>query len=169
MKNTNGYKGMLRDRCPKVVNYALKWQKAKERWINHTYDNFIKFYIDKNERKYTTRIILGIAKHYRNFDFDKSIDWDNLTDEETQYWKRVSSWVKWFTENYTYMQNTYNTSRHTGEDEFSIKVELIDNYLSSLLPKQTEHESIKQAKYAYVDKLVDFLVECFKDDSLDHV
>ena len=42
MNNTTGYKGMLRDRCPQVVNYALKWQKAKERWINHTYDKFIK-------------------------------------------------------------------------------------------------------------------------------
>ena len=36
-----GYKEMLRDRCPKMVNYALKWRKAKEKWIDHVYSNFI--------------------------------------------------------------------------------------------------------------------------------
>ena len=44
---------MLRDRCPRVVNYALKWQKAKERWIDHAYANFIKIYCDNEEKKNT--------------------------------------------------------------------------------------------------------------------
>lgn len=26
-----GYREMLRDRCPKMVDYALKWQKSKEK------------------------------------------------------------------------------------------------------------------------------------------
>ena len=163
MRNTNGYKGMLRDRCPKVVDYALKWQKAKERWIDHAYTNFIKIYIDNEERKHTTRIILGIAKFYRNFEFDKSIDWDNLTPEEIVYWKRVSSWVDWFMKNYAYMENTYEISRECGKDELDIKVELIRKYLGALLPSETASEEEKQAKYKYVDNLVDFLINCFNN------
>ena len=161
MQKTGGYKGMLRDRCPEVVNYALKWQKAKERWIDHTYANFIKIYCDNEERKHTTRIILGIAKFYRNFEFDKSIDWENLTDEDRIYWKRVSSWVDWFTKKYSYIENLYEASRIAGKNDFEIKVEIIKGYLSALLPKETDDEELKQAKYKYVDNLVEFLINCF--------
>ena len=159
---TTGYKGMLRDRCPQTVNYALKWQKAKERWIEHAYVNFIKFYCDNNERKHATRIVLGIAKFYRNFEFDKSIDWDNLSDEEKNYWKRVSSWVNWFSKKYKYMKNMYETSREAGKNEFDIKVELINGYLSKLLPSENMSEEEKEAKYKYVNDLVEFLIKCFK-------
>ena len=161
MGKTTGYKGMLRDRCPKVVDYALKWQKAKERWIDHAYVNFIKFYCDKNERKRATRIVLGIAKFYRNFEFDKSIDWDNLTPEEKAYWERVSSWVYWFKKEYAYMKNAYQISRNADKSDFDIKVELINGYLSALLPTENMDEEQKQAKYKYVDDLVEFLIKCF--------
>ena len=163
MGKTSGYKGMLRDRCPKVVDYALKWQKAKERWIEHAYNQFIKIYIDNSERYHTTRIILGIAKFYRNFEFDKSIDWENLTKEEELYWRRISSWVRWFRTNYAYMENAYKISKEVGKSEFDIKVELIRGYLSTLLPTQNDTEEEKQAKCKYVDSLVDFLIKCFEN------
>lgn len=162
MSKSTGYKTMLRNRCPKVVNYALKWQKAKERWIDHAYTNFIKIYCDTEERKHSTRIILGIAKYYRNFEFDKSIDWENLLPEEKAYWERVSSWVKWFSTEYAYMENAYEISRKTGKNEFDIKVELINSYLGALLPSEDMTEEEKQAKYKYVDNLVDFLINCFE-------
>ena len=161
MRNS-GYKGMLRDRCPEVVNYALKWQKAKERWINHAYVNFIKFYVDNKERYHTTRIILGLAKFYRNFDFNKSIDWENLTEEETKYWKRVSSWVRWFMKNHAYIENLYSISRQAGKDEMEIKIQIINSYLSTLLPTKEDSNEEKRAKYEYVDKLVNFLIDCFE-------
>lgn len=163
MKKTTGYKGMLRDRCPEVVNYALKWQKAKERWINHAYANFIKFYVNKQDKDHATRIILGIAKFYRNFEFDKSIDWDNLADEEEKiYWKRVSSWVRWFMKEYMYIEETYNTFKQRGWDEFDVKVKLISTHLSALLPSNDASDEEKQAQYAYVDKLADYLINCFE-------
>lgn len=162
MRNNAGYKGMLRDRCPKVVDYALKWQKAKERWIDHAYANFIKFYVQKQERYNATRIVLGIAKYYRNFNFDKSIEWENLTKEETIYWKRVSSWVRWFMKNYAYIENLYSTSCKAGKDEMEIKIQIVNGYLSTLLPSDDESEESKQAKYEYVDRLVEFLIECCK-------
>ena len=162
MRKSTGYKSMLRNRCPKVVDYALKWQKAKERWIDHTYVNFIRIYCDNNERKHATRIVLGIAKFYRNFEFDKSIDWDNLTPEEEVYWKRVSTWVKWFMEKYASAKNAYKISREAGKNEFDIKVELICGYLRALLPSENITEEEKKAKYKYVDNLVDFLIKCFE-------
>ena len=162
MGKTNGYKGMLRDRCPTVVNYALKWQQAKERWIKHAYANFIKFYVAKKERYNATRIVLGISKYYKNFNFDKSIDWNNLTPDEVKYWERVSSWVKWFTKKYAYIENAYVISKKCGKDEFNIKVEIIQNYLSALLPSEKANEEERQAKYEYVDKLVNYLINCFE-------
>lgn len=161
MNYTTGYKGMLRDRCPTVVNYALKWQKAKERWIDHTYRNFVKIFCDKNERYHVTRIILGIAKNERSFEFKKSIDWDNLTNEEKEYWERVLSWIDWFGANYSKIKTEYQSSLESGIDEFTIKVNIINNHLSSLLPNKNASEEEKQAKYDYVDKLVDYLIKCF--------
>lgn len=174
MGKTNGYKGMLRDRCPTVVDYALKWQQAKERWINHAYSKFINIYVDKEERKKATRLVLCLkytrvkqgkhtyVKEEQCFEFDKSIDWDNLTPDEVKYWKRVSSWVKWFTKKYAYIENAYVISKKCGKDEFNIKVEIIQNYLSALLPSEKANEEEKQAKYEYVDKLVNYLINCFE-------
>ena len=173
MGKTTGYKGMLRDRLPKVVDYALKWQKAKERWIDHTYNRFIGIFSNNEERKKATRIVLclkytkvgqGRKAHIKEeqlFEFDKSIDWDNLTDEETVYWKRISSWVDWFRKRYAYAENAYRNSRIVGKSDHDIRVELIVGYLSALLPSQDATEEEKQAKYEYVDKFVDFLIKCF--------
>lgn len=164
MKNSTGYKKMLRDRCPKIVDRALKWQKAKERWLNHTYQSFIGIFCDKEERYHVTRIILGIAKEHRKihiFNFDKSIDWENLSKEEEIYWKRVSSWVNWFYDNYSDIRSEYESSLAVGKDEFAIKVEIINSHLSSLLPDKNADEEEKQAKYEYVNRLVDFLINCF--------
>lgn len=164
MNNTTGYKGMLRDRCPTIINYALKWQKAKERWINHAYHNFISIFCSKEERNRVTRIILGIAKNNRDFEFKKSIDWDNLSTKEKEYWERVLSWIDWFDENYSVIKTEYQSSLDSGIDEFTIKVNIINSHLSELLPDVNADEEEKQAKYKYVDKLVDYLIQCFNED-----
>lgn len=74
-----GYKEMLRDRCPEVVNFALKWCKAKERWINHVYDCFVRIVGDevlengtikstkKDNKKQVTRVLLGLKKENPDF------------------------------------------------------------------------------------------------------
>ena len=155
---------MLRDRCPKVVDCALKWQKAKERWIDHTYNRFIKIYANKDNRNNATRIVLGIGKKHKEFDFDKSIDWDNIAEEETEYWKRVSSWVTWFMKNYAYIEQTYRSSQDHNDDIMTTKIKIINGYLSKLLPEAEEDEKSKQIKYKYVDDLVDFLINCFENN-----
>ena len=60
------------------------------------------------------------------------------------------------------MENAYKISRQVGKNEFDIKIELINNYLSDLMPDKDANEEEKQAKYNYVDKLVDFLIKCFE-------
>ena len=55
----------------------------------------------------------------------------------------------------------YEASRIAGKNDFEIKVEIIKGYLSALLPKETDDEELKQAKYKYVDNLVEFLINCF--------
>ena len=170
-----GYREMLRDRCPKIVNYALKWQKAKEKWIDHTYEHFIKlieneYSIDNKlirkapeNKKIIIRALLGIVKgKTKNFTFEKTIDWDNLTDIEKSYWIRVSSWVKWFGTNYAYIENAYDISKKIGKDEESIKIEIINSYLSWLMPSNTASTEEKYAKYQYVDNFVNYLVRCFE-------
>lgn len=173
MKNTSGYKGMLRNRLPVLVNYALKWQKAKERWIDHVYKNFINIYTDKEERRKVTYLIC------KERDFVKTIDWDNLIatqydpkdidkDNDPLYWKRESTWhtiyvlIGWFMNNYESIKDTYESSRSAGMDEFNIKITLINSHLRLFLPSKDANEEKKQEMYKFVDNLVDFLIDCFE-------
>lgn len=87
---------MLRDRVPVVIDLALRWCKAKTKWIDHVYSRFINIYCLKEERYEATRIVLGISGKYRNFDFAKTIDWENLDDDEGEYWSTIQGWVDWF-------------------------------------------------------------------------
>lgn len=170
-----GYREMLRDRCPKVIDYALKWRKAKEKWIEHAYNYFVKLYGEettytnkiirsaRDNKRHVINILLGIKKGKSvEFDFRKSIDWDNLTDEETKYWKIVTSYVNWFSKNYAYIENAYNISKTIGKNDYDIRVEIIQKYLMDFMPKSNASDEEKEATYQYIDKFVDFLIECFE-------
>jgi hypothetical protein len=156
---------MLRDRCPETVNFALKWCNAKTRWVEHAYRNFIKIYVAKDERYHATRITLGIAKYYRNFDFDKSINWDDLTDEEANYWYKISETVKWFTKYFAYIKNTCEILLSKGYDDVGCKVDIISYYLSERLPDANlliEDENAYNKQMNEVDKFADYLLKCAK-------
>ena len=100
------YREMIRNRITEItaVNLALKWCKAKERWINHVYDNFINIYVEKQDRYEATRIVLGISSKNREFNFHETIHWENLDAYENEYWERIEGWVEWFKENYETLQ-----------------------------------------------------------------
>ena len=160
-----GYKEMLRDRCPQTVDFALKWCNAKTRWVEHAYRNFVKIYLDKNERKNATRITLGIAKYYRNFVFDKSINWDDLTNEEANYWYGVSKEVEWFTTNFAYVENTCEVSLSKGCEDIECKVDIISHHLSERLPDAKlliEDRDAYDKQMQEVDKFADYLLKCVK-------
>ena len=89
--------------------------------------------------------MLGLKKHNREFDFHKSIDWDNITSEESEYWRQIEVWVTWFKMNHIYIKNIYDGSVEKGKSIDVIKDE-IKNYLSS---------SVDPSLW---DKLVTFLI-----------
>ena len=127
-----GYKEMLRDRLPVTVNFALKWCKAKERWLDHVYNSSVNIYEDKDCRKEATRIILGLSKKNRQFNFHDTIDWDNLTEDDQKYWKYVEEWVDWFRKTYLYIQNEYTNSLTLGLHMDMIKTKIKSNFLMNL-------------------------------------
>lgn len=139
--NKTGYKEMLRDRMPYVVNLALKYCKSKERWINHVYNTQIGIYTNKSDRDYATRCVLGIAKRHPSFDFDDTIDWNDLSEEDTKMWKIVSSWVKWFQSKHAVIENLYNTHKIVEDDETIRKI-IKRCYLNTLTEKTQEELSI---------------------------
>ena len=141
MVNT-GYKAMLRDRVPLVVNLALLWNNSKTAWVDHVYKNFISIYASKLERDNATRIVLGIKRGNKGFDFHKTIDWNNLSSESNsskvniyetkKHWMFVERWVDWFTTNYAYIENAYVTFITSGHDKNETKEKIKREYLDFL-------------------------------------
>lgn len=170
MKNT-GYKQMLRDRMPRVINLALKYCKAKERWIDNVYDFVIKKYpIEK--RSTIVKIVLGIKQQYTRQEihdyfryvalipttkeqmysipknelfmrFRDTIDWRHLDPHMYLYWTTVVEWVEWFRTVYVAIQDTYEHSLSFGNDEITTRTILKD-------------------KYGINDNLVEYLIKSFK-------
>lgn len=134
-----GYKEMLRDRITKMqaVDLALKYCKAKTKWIDYVYNRYIKIFVSKEHRNQTVRIILGISGKYRNFDFHTTIDWDNLEfeqrTEEIKYWKRVEEWVKWFSDSLAYIEDDL---KHGSTDSDIMTQYGIDGKLLKYIQKQ---------------------------------
>ena len=56
-----GYREMLRDRCPKVVDLALKFTKSKNAWVEHTYTHFVNMLIPW---KYIPQQVLKLELHF---------------------------------------------------------------------------------------------------------
>jgi len=162
MKNGTGFKQMLRDRLPKVVNFALKWCKVKETWLDHVYKNFIWVFSDKKLRLAMTRDLLGYNSK-KMFVFEDTIDWDNLTKEETAFWKNISNWVSWFQKEYQLVENEYSNSKKLGHDIVDIKRSIMLNYLYDWCPNAEDDEETKKAKNKKLNTFVDFLIDCFED------
>lgn len=118
MKKSTGFKEMLRDRCPQTLNFALKWCKAKDKWIDYIYYTHIKRY-PQNRRSSAVKMVLGIKNivtrreiydHYRYVQFNKNITWDSVLtipnealkmsfgqtiDYETLYEKDIEEYKYW--------------------------------------------------------------------------
>lgn len=135
----NGYRAMIRDRCPYVVNLALKWctefgrlvnlqcdpenrvsYKIKERWIERVYKEYVAIYTTRDEKDSSVRNALGIHNGKQNFDFAYSVSMDSLNPKlekgELNLWKWVNTWVKWFQKHYKYIECIYNIS-YTFNDQ----------------------------------------------------
>jgi hypothetical protein len=163
MKNQTGYKQMLRDRCPKLVSYALKWCKAKEAWIDHVYKSWIWVFSDKKLRLSMTREILGIDKKRRQFIFEDTIDWENLSKEETSKWKNVTSWVSWFQKTVPLIEDEYKISKLGGAELIDLKRNIILNWLSDFFPTTKDDAKVREKKNKFINDLADYLIDCFEN------
>lgn len=148
----NGYRGMLRDRIPATVSIALKWCKAKERWIEYVYSHWVGIVLREPEwKKQVIRDMLGLSKYHRGFNFEYTIQWNENTEEENVYWNSVKSWVLWFQAYYVYIENTYKLRISRGVSEEKIKLEITNKFLNNI------DESIK-------DRLLDYLIKTLKEE-----
>lgn len=165
MKKNTGYREMLRDRLPKVVNYALKYVKCKERWLDHVYRNWIWIYSDNDMRNKATRRLLGLDKKGKptKFVFEDTILWDNLSKEEEKYWKDVSKWVSWFCDKHMYIQDSYDKLVSSGKDIIEIKQYIMRNYLLPLCPTTEDSDEVKAEKTVIVNDLCDYLIDTFEN------
>ena len=163
MKNKTGYKQMLRDRVPKVVNFALRWCKAKEAWLNHVYSNWIWIYKSNEERLKVTKTLLGLDKKPREFKFADTILWDNLSKDEEKRWKSIVSWVSWFQKEYQFVENEYSNSKKLGHDIMDIKRSIMLNHLYEWCPTAKDDAKTKKKKNKKLNEFVDFLIDCFED------
>jgi hypothetical protein len=142
-----GFKEMLRDRIPVYADIALKWCKSKERWINIVYRDTINVFADKNDRYDITKTVLGLKSKDKIFNFDDTIYWDALSEEERKILKVASSWVNWFKYYFIFIENEYKVDLLSGCNEERIISELCSGLLKKIDSSIREDLAIFIIKY----------------------
>lgn len=170
----NGYKAMLRDRMPLTLDLALRWCKAKQRWIDYVYDKFVKKY-PKERRGVIVKTLLGIRQQYKRQDiydhmryvkldlsvsmnqvnnipknalfmsFEDTIDWEELSKEEGM----VTYWA--MVESWV---QWFKESHAYIENSYQIS-------LKSGCDEKTAKANL-MAEYGLESKLTDYLIKSFK-------
>lgn len=156
------------------MDLALKYCKAKEEWINHCYNNFIRV-VPQSERSVTVKEMLGISKKpgckklltqddyimmalygYKRkeiptqehstlyYTFKETIDWEELDPSEVDFWNGVCNVVNWFSKMYTYIESDYRISVNIGKSKDDIRKEL-------------------KTRYKLDDNLTTYLIKSFND------
>ena len=171
----SGYKQMLRDRMPEMLNYALIYCGAKNRWIDYIYDNSIKKYSEK-ERSIAVKVALGIKPMYKRKELYDKIRYDmfkpvKITKEQVDAipkselymsFKQTIDFEKLEKEDpdmYQYWKDVASWVNWFSKTYVSVK----DTYLRAKKWQLTDDE-IKEsliAKYSINEKLVKFLIKTF--------
>lgn len=144
-----GYKAMIRDRVPNTVDVALKWCKAKTKWVEHVYYHFVWFLVDKEDRNNQVRSLMGIAKYSRGFNFDDTVDWYNIDKEEAEDWSNISKWVKWFEQNLLTVVEVYKTQKLKCASDEQIKQHICTNLFKDLTPEWQDKLYQHYDKYVF--------------------
>ena len=143
-----GYKAMIRDRVPQTVDAALKWCKAKNKWIEHVYYHFVWFLVEKKDRNCQVRSLMGLAKYSRGFNFEDTIDWYNLDKEEAEYWNSVKKGVHWFEQNTITVVETWKTKKLENKTDEQTKEYICSKLFKDLTPDWREK------LYQHYDKFI---------------
>lgn len=103
MKYKNGYKGMLKDRMPLMLDLALRLCKAKERWINYVYDNIVSRY-PRERRSIIVKQLLGVKQKWKRqeiYDTLRYVEFKPVTKEQvdnipkSELYMKFSDTINW--------------------------------------------------------------------------
>ena len=145
-KSNGGYRAMIRDRVPHTVDLCLRWLRAKTRWVEHVYTHHVWYIQDNQQRNYQVRALMGLTKATRGFNFDDTIDWTNVDQEEARYWRLIAEWVHWFERNMYSLLEMYETLKiKRGEDDDYIKRYMLEAKFDGL-PKADQERLWKMMK-----------------------
>lgn len=169
-----GYKQMLRDRMPKLLDLALRWCKAKNRWIDYVYENIVK----KNsveKRSNVVKIILGIKQDYKRqeiYDKLRYVEFKDVTREQVNKIPKSELYMKF--------SKTINWQKLSREDPemfeyWKIVTEWVDWFSKSYLYIEDTYKHSKRwgmsdieiaivlkDKYDIDINLANFLIKSFK-------
>jgi hypothetical protein len=144
-------------------------------WLDHVYKNSIWIYSSKKERLNATRLVLGYKGKQREFRFEDTINWSNLSSTEKKCWKDISKWVSWFCKEYSYIENDYTDSLKIGRDIAEIKYDIMIRHicnpnkladydiLNILCPNTEDSAKVRKEKNKRINDFVDFLTDCFEN------
>lgn len=170
-----GYKGMIRDRMPLMLNLALKWCKAKERWIDYVYDNVIRKY-PENKRSIVVKQILGIKQRWKRQEIYDQIRYSELEPitmdqinkiPKSELYMKFSDTIDWSTL-YNEDRDMYDYWKVIAEwvNWFSTEYTSIKSTYSHALrwgmSTKDDIKPILMSKYQIDGKLADYLIKSFK-------
>ncbi len=159
---------------PLMLDLALRWCKAKERWIDYVYDNIIKKY-PKEKRLIVVKQVLGIKQRWKRqeiFDHIKYSELKPITREQVDEIPK--------SELYMSFKDTFDWSKLQIEDhdmyEYWKEVaDWVDWFSTSHIPieslyqeccrwRMSKEETIGviMSRYSIDRKLTEFLIKSFK-------
>lgn len=165
---------MLRDRMPKMLDLALRWCKAKDRWINYVYDNIIRKY-PSEKRSVIVKTILGIKQQYKHqeiYDTLRYVEFKPITMEQVKSIPKSELYMK-FSE--TIDWNTLSKDDPDMYNYWKAVADWVDWFSTSYTPIQCTYElsqkwkmgdddirPILMSKYEIDSKLTEYLINSFK-------
>lgn len=169
----SGYKQMLRDRMPEILDMALTYCKAKSRWIDYVYANIIKKY-SKDKRSTVVKIILGIKQKYKRqeiYDQLRYVEFKDVTREQVNNIPKSELYMKF---SQTVLSKKLREENPDMYEYWNIISEWVDWFSKSYLKvkdtynhakewKMSDHEIkvILMDKYSIDSRLANFLIKSF--------
>lgn len=169
-----GYKAMLRDRMPLILDLALRWCKAKQRWIDYVYENIVKRE-PQEKRSTVVKTILGIKQQYKRqqiYDQIRYVEMKPITKKQVDSIPKSELYMK-FSETINWQKllieepTMYNYWQIIADwvDWFSTSYTAIEStYKHTKEWNMSEKEAIQiiAEKYDINNQLAKFLIKSFK-------